>query len=110
MMVLQIQRGNEQPQDAPLWECSRLYFSDDFLRAPAENFTVILPGAPKGDEPVEDAAYDATHDGFVFVGWLGWPKGTLVKYRTPHVTSTWMLTGTSFPLTETTAYEAKWPD
>ena len=105
-------RPVEQPQDGPVSQCSRLYFTDDFLSHPPPGWWATLP---------KIADNKPGPDGFFHMGWIGYPKGTTVHYRCPHVHALWRLTGSTVVLwtatgadavggRDTVAFEGRWPD
>jgi hypothetical protein len=98
--------GIMHPPDehGPVLQCRRLYFTDEFLRSPAKYWSVTLPESP----PLDEVMFKA---GWRNLGWMGWPKGTLVKCQWPgRANVVWALTGRDFPLTTCHVFEGKWPD
>jgi hypothetical protein len=110
----------------PIIECPRLYFTDAFLSEPpmwcevalpaledAHNWLATMPEWDRYEYHVLLArGYEAVcKDERDYVGWFLWPKGTKITHEFPHHDrGIWVLTGTYFPLTQSTMYEGKWPD
>jgi hypothetical protein len=90
-------------ENGPVLECRRLYFTHEFLQSPPMYWSVTLPKAPEVSPELFKAGWRS-------IGWIPWPKATLVKYNDGRANVVWALTGRDFPLTTCHVFEGKWPD
>jgi hypothetical protein len=120
--------GIIQPPGSPgsIQQCNRLYFTPEFLSQPPFGATVQLPSKatahawlstmPEFDTPTHHTLIDLGYHAVDtkspdYTGWFLWPPGTVITMQFSIKGKViWVLSGTYFPLTSTTAFEGKWPD